>query len=132
MVWRKSYRLLIWQREIKLFSFKFTVICLLYILVKSFYSLPPIFRGFYKLHWSMDSWIHGFEHYRQQSMGKLYFVGFLFSWTTKSAKIKTTGLILISQYWESKLQVRDMEYFQIHSLEINSLNNTKTIQYFFI
>jgi hypothetical protein len=33
------------------------------------------FRGFYKMHWSMGSWIHGFKHYRQQSMGKLYFVG---------------------------------------------------------
>jgi len=24
----------------------------------------------------MGSWIHGFKHYRQQSMGKLYFFGF--------------------------------------------------------
>jgi len=34
------------------------------------------FRGFYKMHWSMGSWIRGFTYYRQQSMGKLYFVGF--------------------------------------------------------
>ena len=35
-------------------------------------------------------------------MGKLYFVGFLFSWfkwTTKSAKIRTPRLIMISQYF---------------------------------
>jgi hypothetical protein len=34
-------------------------------------------------------------------MGKLYFVGFLFSWfkwTTKSAEIGTPRLIMISQY----------------------------------
>jgi hypothetical protein len=34
------------------------------------------FRGFYKMHWSMGSWIHDFTYYRQQSMWKLYFVGF--------------------------------------------------------
>jgi hypothetical protein len=33
------------------------------------------YRGFYKIHWSMGSWIHGFKHYRQQLMGKLYFAG---------------------------------------------------------
>jgi hypothetical protein len=37
------------------------------------------FRGFYKMHWSMGSWIHGFKHYRQHSMGKLYFVEFEFN-----------------------------------------------------
>jgi len=26
------------------------------------------FRGFYKIHWSMGSWIRGFKRYRQQSM----------------------------------------------------------------
>jgi len=30
------------------------------------------FRGFYKMHWSMGSWIRGFKHFSQQ----LYFVGF--------------------------------------------------------
>jgi len=34
------------------------------------------FRGFDKMHWSMGSWICGFKHYRQYSMGKLHFVGF--------------------------------------------------------
>jgi len=34
------------------------------------------FRGFYKIRWSLRSWIHGFKHYRQQSMRKLYFVRF--------------------------------------------------------
>jgi len=33
------------------------------------------FRGFYKMHWSMGTWIHGFKYYRQQSIGKLYFLG---------------------------------------------------------
>jgi hypothetical protein len=31
------------------------------------------FHGFYKIHWSLDSWIRGFKHYMQQSVGKLYF-----------------------------------------------------------
>jgi len=34
------------------------------------------FRGFYKMQRSLGSWIRGFKHYTQQSMGKLYFVGF--------------------------------------------------------
>jgi len=61
------------------------------------------FRGSCKMHWSMGSWIHGFEHYKQQSMKKLYFVEFLFSWfkwTTKSTKIRTPRLIMISQYFK--------------------------------
>ena len=29
------------------------------------------FRGFYKRQWILGSWIRGFKHYRQQSMGKL-------------------------------------------------------------
>ena len=41
-----------------------------------------IFRGFFKMDRSRSSWIRGFKHYRQQSLGKLYFVGFLFSWFT--------------------------------------------------
>jgi hypothetical protein len=48
-------------------------------------------RGFYKIKWSVGSWIRSFKHYRQQSMGKLYFVGFYFScfkWTTKSKNIR--------------------------------------------
>jgi len=32
--------------------------------------------GFYKMHWSLGSWILGFKHYMQKSMGKLHFVGF--------------------------------------------------------
>jgi hypothetical protein len=45
----------------------------------------------------IDPWVLEFmvsnTTYRQQSMGKLYFVGFLFLWfkcTTKSVKIRTT------------------------------------------
>jgi len=60
------------------------------------------FRGFHKLQWPLGSWIRGLEHYRQQSMGKLYFVGFWFSWfqwTMKSTKIRTPRLIMISQYF---------------------------------
>ena len=34
------------------------------------------FRGFYKMQWSLSSWIRGFKHYRHQSMGKLHFFGF--------------------------------------------------------
>jgi len=59
------------------------------------------FRSFYKIRWSLGSWIRGFKHYRQQSMGKMYCDGFLFSWfkrTTKSAKIRTPRLKMISQY----------------------------------
>ena len=36
------------------------------------------FRGFYKVHWSTGSWIRSIKYYRQQSMRKLYFVGFYF------------------------------------------------------
>ena len=36
------------------------------------------FRGLYKMHWSLGSWIRGFKDYRQQSTGELYFVGFVF------------------------------------------------------
>jgi len=32
------------------------------------------FRGFYKMKWSIGSWIRGFKHCKQQSMGKRYFV----------------------------------------------------------
>ena len=58
-------------------------------------------RGFYNMYWPMGSWIQGFKHYMQQSIRKFYFVGFLFSWfkwTRKSAKIRTSRLIMISQY----------------------------------
>jgi hypothetical protein len=37
--------------------------------VKVFYSLAPFCRGFYKMHWSMGSWIGGFKQYRQHLMG---------------------------------------------------------------
>jgi hypothetical protein len=73
------------------------------------------FRGFYNMHWSMGSWIHGFNHYRQQSMGKLYFIRVLFSWfkwTMKSAKIRTPRLIMISQYiMKRKKTVSDDQQF---------------------
>jgi hypothetical protein len=39
--------------------------------VKAFLFVGTNFRGFYKMHRSMCSWISGFKHYRQQSMGKL-------------------------------------------------------------
>jgi hypothetical protein len=59
-------------------------------------------RGFYKTQWYMGS---SFKHYRQQSMGQLHFLGFLFSWlnwTMKSAKMRTSRLIMIGQYmWPS-------------------------------
>jgi hypothetical protein len=58
-------------------------------------------RLFVGIKWSMGSWIRGFKHYRQQSMDKLCFVGYLFScfkWTMKSANIITPRLIMISQY----------------------------------
>jgi hypothetical protein len=57
------------------------------------------FHGFYKMHWSMVSWIRCFKHYRQQSMGKLYFVGFLFSWfkwTMKSTKMRSPQIKVFS------------------------------------
>ena len=66
-----------------------------------FYSLAPVFVVSIKMHQSMGSWFRDFKHYRQKSMGKLYFVGFLFSWfkwTTKSAKIITPQLTMISLY----------------------------------
>ena len=56
--------------------------------------------GFYKMHWSPSSWICGSKHYRQQSMEKFNFIGYLFSWfkwTTKSVKIRIPWLIMISQ-----------------------------------
>ena len=56
------------------------------------------FRGFCKVHWSMGSWIHGFKHYKQQLMGKLYYVGFKFSWFKWSTEIRTPWLIIVSQY----------------------------------
>ena len=59
------------------------------------------FRCFYKMHWSTGSWIRGVKCYRKQSMGKLYFVEFQFSWfkwNMKSTKIRTPRLLMISQY----------------------------------
>jgi len=29
------------------------------------------FRSFYKMHWSIGSWIQGFKHYKQQSKEKI-------------------------------------------------------------
>ena len=51
-----------------------------------------------------------FKHYRQQSMGQLHFLGFLFSWlnwTMKSAKMRTLRLIMICdpQYVEMGDQI---------------------------
>ena len=57
----------------------------------------------HQLSWFLqNALIIGFlKNYRQQSKGKLYFVGYLFSWfkwIMKSAKIRTPRLIMISQY----------------------------------
>jgi hypothetical protein len=57
----------------------------------------------------IDPWVLEFvvsNSTRQQSMRKLYFVGFQcswFKWTTKSTKIRTLRLIMISQY------IKDMD-----------------------
>ena len=40
---------------------------------KMHWSMDSWIRGFYKIHWSMDSWIRGFKHYRQQSVGIFYY-----------------------------------------------------------
>jgi hypothetical protein len=62
-----------------------------------------IIRDFYKMQWSLGSWICCFKHYSQQSMRKLYFVGFeflSFAWnkkSTKSTKIRTPRLIMIAK-----------------------------------
>ena len=67
--------------------------------VKVFLFVCTNICGFFKMHWSMGSWICGFKHYRQQSIGKLYVVGFLFlwfKWTKKSVKIRTPWLIMIA------------------------------------
>jgi hypothetical protein len=46
--------------------------------IKYFYSLAPIFVVSTKC---SDTCVLGcFKHYRQKSMGKLFFIGFLFSW----------------------------------------------------
>jgi len=42
--------------------------------VKVLLFVDTNFRGIYKMWWSLGSWIRVFKHYRQQSMGKLYFV----------------------------------------------------------
>ena len=34
------------------------------------------FRDFYQMHLTLGPWFRGFKHYRQQLMGKLYFIGF--------------------------------------------------------
>jgi hypothetical protein len=47
------------------------------------------FSWFLKMHWSMASWIRGI---------KLYGHFVWFKWKTKSAKIRTPRLIMISQY----------------------------------
>ena len=73
-----------------------------YTTVRVLFFVGTNFRGFYKMHRSMGSWICGFKHDRQQSMGKLYFVRLLFSWfkwTTKLAKIRTPRLIIILHYF---------------------------------
>jgi hypothetical protein len=40
------------------------------------------FRGFYKMQWSMGSWIRGFKHYMPESMGKMRSDVFLPSYST--------------------------------------------------
>jgi hypothetical protein len=75
------------------------VIVMYNVLWNYFYSLA--LTWFLQNAVSLGSWILGFKHYRQQAMGKLYFLGFEFSWfkwTTKSMKIRTPWLIMISQY----------------------------------
>jgi len=42
--------------------------------VKAILFVGTNFRGFYRMQWSMVSWICGFKQYIQQSMRKLYFV----------------------------------------------------------
>jgi hypothetical protein len=70
------------------------------------------FLWFLQISLILCSWICGFKHYRQQSMGKFYFVWFLFlwvKWTMKSAKIRIPQLIMISQYvtyWWRKQRFR--------------------------
>jgi hypothetical protein len=64
--------------ESKLFNreLRYNKVTMIDLLWKYIYSLAPNFRGFCEMHWSMASWIRGFQHYRNQSMGQLYFVGF--------------------------------------------------------
>ena len=42
--------------------------------MKVFLFTDTNFLGLYQKHWSTGSWISGFKHNRQLSMGKLYFV----------------------------------------------------------
>ena len=48
------------------------------IIVKVLLFVGTIFVVSTKYSDPLDSWIWGFKHYRQQSVGKLYFVGFYF------------------------------------------------------
>jgi len=76
----------------------------------------------------IDSWIRGFKCCRQQSMGKLYFVGFCFSWfkwTTKYTKMRTSRLIMISQYLIQYLNsdgINNETFKQIYDIPLNHQN----------
>ena len=112
---------------------------------KFFLFVGTNFRGFYKMHWSMWSWIRGFKHCRQQSMGKLHFVGFLlswFKWTTKSTNIKIPTInndftvvrsILLYRYspchartfWQKNLNSDGQQFYQYQQNEQSPLTSTR-------
>jgi hypothetical protein len=56
--------------ESKLFNreLRYNKVTMIDVLWKYIYSLAPNFCGFCEMHWSMASWIRGFQHYRNQSM----------------------------------------------------------------
>ena len=125
---------LVWFRSFQCIH-TFTVNVLLFVVTscrgfyKMHWSTGSWIRGFYKMHWSTGSWIRGFKHYRQQSMGKLNVVGFFFSclkWTTKSTKIRTPRLIMISQYM--KINHQRKKYLRTFSHLITpQIDNTELI-----
>jgi hypothetical protein len=74
----------------------------------------------------MGSWIRGFKHYRQQSMGKLYFVGYLFSlfkWTVKSTKIRAP--MINDCFTEYTFSIRKIiSIFFVYISEFRKVNTT--------
>ena len=66
---------------------------LINVTVKVFLFVDTNICGFYKIHWSIGSWICVFKQYRQQSMENCILLEF--KWTTK---IITPLIIMISQY----------------------------------
>jgi hypothetical protein len=93
---------------------------------KYFYSLAPIFLVSTKC---IDPWVLELvvSNITGKSMGKLYFVWFLFSWfkwTTKSVKIRTTRIIMISQYMYIRSVFTCRQFHCVHiylALASNSL-----------